>query len=154
MSGTTEPVLVEGLDPVLLIRLFYDADSISAAGDAALAQGVETAAAGATLEGSQYEPILGTEAPAGGAAPVNVTVPAVTQAADTLSCTMGTWDGEPTSYAYAWSLDGTSIPGTGATLPVVAADAGSTATCIVTATNAAGSTAAPPSNGVVVVAPP
>ena len=155
MSGTTEPVLVEGLDPVLLIRLYYGADSISAAGDAALAQGVETAAAGATLESSQYEPIYGTEAGAeANAPPVNVDVPHVQQAGDTLTCTMGNWQGTPTSYAYAWSLDGTSIPGSGATLPVVAADAGSTATCIVTATNAAGSTAAPPSNGVVVAAPP
>jgi hypothetical protein len=154
MSGTTEPVLADDIDPVPLIRMYPEADGISDAKVKALAQGEETAAAGATLEGSQYEPIFGTEAPAGGAAPVNVTVPAVTQAADTLSCTMGTWDGVPTSYTYAWLLDGTPIPGSGATLPVVAADAGSTATCVVTATNAIGSTAAPPSNGVVVAAPP
>jgi hypothetical protein len=160
MSGTIEPVLVEGLDQVLLIRLYPEAEALSAAGDMALAQGVETAAAGAVLESSQYEPVLDIDAPEGGgpdpaptAPPVNVDVPLVSQSGDTLNCTMGNWEGmqaEPHSYAYAWSLDGTSIPGSGATLPVVAADAGSTATCVVTATNAIGSTAAPPSNGVVV----
>jgi hypothetical protein len=164
MSGTIEPVLVEGLDQVLLIRLYPEAEALSAAADAALAQGVETAAAGAVLESSQYEPVLEVDAPEGGgpdpaptAPPVNVDVPHVEQVGDTLNCTMGNWEGmqaEPHSYAYAWSLDGTPIPGSGATLPVVAADAGSTATCIVTATNAVGSTAAPPSNGVVVAAPP
>ena len=153
MSGTTAPVLADDIDQVLLIRLYPEADGLTAAADAAMAQGVETAAAGATLEGSQYEPIFGTEAPAGGAAPVNVTLPAVTQAADTLSCTMGTWDGVPTSYAYQWQLDGTDITGGTATLPVVAADAGKSATCVVTATNASGSTAAPPSNALVVVDP-
>jgi hypothetical protein len=164
MSGTIEPVLVEGLDQVLLIRLYPEAEALSAAADAALAQGVETAAAGAELESSQYEPVLEIDAPEGGgpdpaptAPPVNVDVPEVSQSGDTLNCTMGNWEGmqaEPHSYAYAWQLDGTDIPGSGATLPVVAADAGSTATCIVTATNAIGSTAAPPSNGVVVAAPP
>jgi hypothetical protein len=164
MSGTIEPVLVEGIDQVLLIRLYPEAEALSAAGDMALAQGVETAAAGAELEASQYEPVLGADAPEGEgpdpaptAPPVNVDVPHVQQAGDTLTCTMGNWEGmqaEPHSYAYAWSLDGTSIPGSGATLPVVAADAGSTATCVVTATNAIGSTPAPPSNGVVVAAPP
>ena len=68
---------------------------------------------------------------------------------------MGNWEGcaDP-SYAYQWQLDGTDITGGTATLPVVAADAGKTATCVVTATNASGTTAAPPSNGVVVAAAP
>ena len=154
MSGTIEPVLVDGIDKVLLIRLHPGSESISAGADAALAQGVETAAAGATLESSQYEPIYGTEAGAeANAPPVNVDVPHVQQAGDTLTCTMGNWQGEPTSYAYQWQLDGTDITGGTATLPVVAADAGSTATCVVTATNASGSTAAPPSNALVVVDP-
>jgi hypothetical protein len=93
------------------------------------------------------------EAPPAGAAPVNTTVPAVTQAADVLSCTMGTWDGEPTAYAYAWTLDGASVGTDSDTHTVTSAEAGQTAVCTVTATNATGSTAAPPSTGVVVTDP-
>jgi hypothetical protein len=83
-------------------------------------------------------------------APVNVDVPFVDQAGSELRCTMGNWDGEPTAYVYQWRLDDVDIPGDGATLPVVAADVGHTATCTVTASNAHGSTTAPPSNAVVV----
>jgi hypothetical protein len=85
-------------------------------------------------------------------APVNVTVPHVSQAADVLSCTMGTWDGEPTAYAYQWQMDGADVGTDAATHTVTAGDVGLTATCIVTATNAIGSTTAPPSNGLIVVA--
>ena len=63
---------------------------------------------------------------------------------------MGNWTGEPTSYVYQWQMGGTDIPGDGATLPVTSADVGNSVTCTVTASNAAGSTAAPPSNAVVV----
>lgn len=86
-------------------------------------------------------------------APVNTVVPAVTQAADILSCTMGEWSGTPTSYAYQWKLDGTNAGTDAATYTVQPADVGTTATCVVTATNANGSTAAPPSVGVVVSEP-
>lgn len=79
--------------------------------------------------------------------PINEDVPYVYEsAAGTLECTMGNWLGEPTAYAYAWWRNGTSI-GTNADLYIlVAADAGHPITCVVTATNANGSTAAPPSN--------
>jgi hypothetical protein len=162
MSGTTpvEPVLVDGLDQVLLIRLYPAAEALSEAGDMALAQGVETAAAGAVLESSQYEPLLEIDAPEGGGPdpvpttpPVNVDVPHVQQEGDTLTCTMGNWEGEPTGYTYQWQLDGADITGGTATLPIMADDVGKTATCVVSATNALGTTAAPPSNGVVVTAP-
>ena len=83
-------------------------------------------------------------------APVNTAVPAVTQAADVLSCTMGEWTGSPTGYAYAWAIDGGPVGTDSATYTALPADVGSTATCVVTATNATGSTAAPPSVGVVV----
>jgi hypothetical protein len=83
-------------------------------------------------------------------APVNRDVPNVSQAGSELFCTMGNWDGEPTSYAYQWKLDDVDIPGDGATLPVVAADVGHSAVCVVTATNAHGSTTAPVSNSVIV----
>jgi hypothetical protein len=82
--------------------------------------------------------------------PANIDVPHVSQAGAVLTCTMGNWSGTPTAYAYAWQLDGAPIGTDAATYDVQAADVGLTATCVVTATNAAGSTAAPPSVGVVV----
>ena len=83
-------------------------------------------------------------------APVNSEVPLVTQSGTTLSCTMGIWEGEPTSYSYAWQIDGTAAGSDAATYEAQAGDVGKAATCVVTATNAAGSTAAPPSNSVTV----
>ena len=159
-TGTVEPVLVEGLDYVLLIRMYPEADGISDAKTKALAQGDATAAAGAVLESSQYEPLLEIDAPEGGGPdpvpttpPINVDVPHVQQVGSELTCTMGNWEGEPTGYTYQWQLDGADITGGTATLPIMADDVGKTATCVVSATNALGTTAAPPSNGVVVTAP-
>jgi hypothetical protein len=83
-------------------------------------------------------------------APVNSEVPAVSQSGTTLNCTMGIWTGEPTSYAYAWKLDDAAAGSDAATYEVQAGDVGKSATCVVTATNAAGSTAAPPSNAHIV----
>jgi hypothetical protein len=85
--------------------------------------------------------------------PENVDVPHVSQSGDVLSCTMGNWTGAPTSYAYQWQMDGADVGTDADSYTVTADDVGLTATCIVTATNAIGSTAAPPSVGVVVVAP-
>jgi hypothetical protein len=63
------------------------------------------------------------------------------------SVTNGNWTGSPTGYAYQWKRDGTTNLGTAATYTLVAADVGGhQITCVVTATNATGSTAAPPSN--------
>ena len=86
-------------------------------------------------------------------APTNTTVPVVEQAADTLTSTLGNWTGEPTSYAYAWQIDGVAAGTDSATHTVAAGDGGKSATCVVTATNAAGSTAAPPSNAVTITEP-
>jgi hypothetical protein len=86
--------------------------------------------------------------------PVNVDVPHVSgtgAVGATLSCTMGNWEGEPTSYAYQW-LGGTSTLGTGETYTVGESDVGASITCVVTATNAFGSTTAPPSNAIDVAA--
>jgi hypothetical protein len=84
-------------------------------------------------------------------APQNKDVPYVGGTAavgSTLNCTMGNWTGEPTGYAYAWQSGGAAV-GTDAPDYVVAAtDAGKQIVCVVTATNAHGSTAAPPSNAV------
>jgi hypothetical protein len=84
------------------------------------------------------------------AAPTNVDVPAVTQNGTTLNCTMGNWTGEPTAYAYQWQIDGTNVGTDSPNYTVRDADVGNTATCVVTATNAAGSGTAPPSNGLVI----
>jgi hypothetical protein len=84
------------------------------------------------------------------AVPTNVDVPAVTQNGTTLNCTMGNWTGEPTSYAYQWKIDGTNRGTDSPDYTVQDADVGNTATCVVTATNAAGSGTAPPSVGLVV----
>lgn len=79
--------------------------------------------------------------------PVNVDVPYVSPevaaVGDTLSCTMGNWEGQPTTYGYVWSTGGT-----GQTYVIVEGDAGKSISCVVTATNAGGSTAARPSNAV------
>jgi hypothetical protein len=90
------------------------------------------------------------------AAPRNVDVPYLGgdgTVGATLNCTMGNWNGEPTSYAYQWKRNGTTdIAASGDSYVVAAEDAGTAITCIVTATNDAGSTAAPPSNAVAVAA--
>jgi hypothetical protein len=72
--------------------------------------------------------------------PTVVTAPYAEQSVDLLTCTMGTWTNEPSSYAYQWQRDGVNIPaGSSAQYLVTAADVGHSCTCIVTATNAAGS---------------
>jgi hypothetical protein len=84
--------------------------------------------------------------------PVNVDVPFVSQEGAVLNCTMGNWQGEPTAYAYAWMADGVANDGTGATYTVKPEDAGKSLACVVTATNAMGSTTAPMSNAVAIPA--
>lgn len=89
------------------------------------------------------------------AAPINVTAPYLdssggTAAGNVLSCTMGTWDNIPSSYAYQWKRGGVNIAGaTTNAHTVVAADSGTTVTCAVTATNVGGS-ASSTSNGVAI----
>jgi hypothetical protein len=65
-----------------------------------------------------------------------------------LTCTMGTWTGEPTSYAYKWLRDNTPVISIDSKYTIVAADSGHGITCVVTATNIGGSTDSPPSNKV------
>ncbi len=52
-----DPVLAEGIDPVLLHRLYPDADTIEDAAAAALAQGHRTKEAGEKLVAAQQEPV-------------------------------------------------------------------------------------------------
>jgi hypothetical protein len=94
--------------------------------------------------------LIASGPPPGSQPPINKDVPFVDGSATvggTLTCTMGNWTGEPTSYSYAWSAAGAADA---ATYVVQAADAGTSISCVVTATNANGSTAAAPSNAVAI----
>jgi hypothetical protein len=79
------------------------------------------------------------------AAPVNTVAPAVTGTAtvgSTLTCSTGTWSNLPVGYAYQWQRGATPI-GTGTnSYQLVAADSPSSVTCVVSAHNAKGVTAA------------
>jgi hypothetical protein len=105
----------------------------------------------------------GTAPPGGGTAPpevppteppVNRDVPYVSGSGavgSALSCTMGNWDNMGTgtvSYAYQWQSGGNPVGDGSASYTPVAGDSGMDVTCVVTATNEVGSTAAPPSNAV------
>lgn len=85
--------------------------------------------------------------------PVNLDVPAISQTGAAINCTMGNWEGEPSSYAYRWQLNYIDIATVTASHTVVAADVGKTACCFVTATNDVGSTEAGMSNAIVVANP-
>jgi hypothetical protein len=82
--------------------------------------------------------------------PANVDVPFVSQTGATLFCTMGNWTGQPTAYAYAWHNDGVANGATDATYTVQPDDSGHSLACVVTATNALGSTDAPMSNSIAI----
>jgi len=71
--------------------------------------------------------------------PTVVDVPHAYQTGSTLTCTMGNWNGEPFGYNYQWQADGVTV-GTSPNYPLAAGDVGRTFACIVTATNAGGST--------------
>lgn len=86
--------------------------------------------------------------PVGPPAPVCIDTPMISGTAAVgaeLTCTMGNWGNTPDSYAYAWSTGGTAP-----TYVVLEADAGASITCVVSATNAGGTTAAPPSNAIAI----
>jgi hypothetical protein len=95
---------------------------------------------------------------AGRIAPQYVDVPAIYPAAgppvavgSVLQCTTGNWFGVPTSYAYAWKRDvATAIGSNSPTYTTVAGDSTHSITCVVSATNANGTTAAPASNAIAV----
>lgn len=65
-----------------------------------------------------------------------------------LTCTMGNWLGQPTGYAYQWHSAAGNVGTNSNTYTLAAGDVGNNVTCSVTATNATGSTTAPPSNAV------
>jgi len=71
---------------------------------------------------------------------------------EALHCTMGNWNGEPTSYGYHWQRGSTPVGDGESTYTPTPMDVGFDISCIVIATNDVGSTAAPPSNPVTVTA--
>lgn len=79
--------------------------------------------------------------------PVNAVAPVVSGTptqGQTLSCTTGTWNYSPTSYAYQWQRNNTTNIGgaTSSTYLLTVSDVGSTINCRVTASNASGSNTA------------
>jgi hypothetical protein len=99
----------------------------------------------------QLEAGIGAAAPY--IVPVNKDVPFCSGTGivgSTVDCTMGNWYGAPTTYSYQF-MNGSSPLGTAsetASYTVLPADVGAQIACVVTATNATGSTAAPISNAV------
>jgi hypothetical protein len=82
--------------------------------------------------------------------PKNIDAPYVHQEGAVLKCTKGNWYGEPTTYAYQWSINGNPAGTDAETYNVLPGDVGGTANCVVSATNDLGTTEGPASNDVVV----
>jgi hypothetical protein len=78
-------------------------------------------------------------------APVNTIAPEITggtYVGDVLTTTNGTWSGSPSSYAYQWKRGATNIGTNTNIYRLLNADANTNISCVVTATNASGSTPA------------
>lgn len=79
-------------------------------------------------------------------APANSSLPQINGSAtqgNTVDCSQGSWTNSPTSYAYRWQRDGSNIgSATSSSYTITAADVGHLLTCVVTATNSAGSASA------------
>lgn len=82
--------------------------------------------------------------------PTVLDAPFISQAAAVLSCTLGNWNGEPTSRTYQWQVAGITVGTNQATYTRVAGDVGKLAVCNMTATNAIGTSAPVASNQIVV----
>ena len=98
-----------------------------------------------TINGNWMEAWEAITAAPPAAAPVNTVLPNVTGTAvvgNALTTDDGSWTGSPTSYAYQWKRGATNIGTNANAYTLVNADAGQSITCVVTATNAVGSTPA------------
>jgi hypothetical protein len=93
---------------------------------------------------------------AGRIAPQYIDVPAIyptvppAVVGSVLNATVGNWFGVPTGYSFQWKRGVTNVGTSVNTYTVVAGDSANTITCVVTATNANGSSAAPASNGIAI----
>ena len=132
------------IDSPYIVQYYDDQSSMASANPVTVQQGATTPEIGATLVRKE---------PVNTAPPVVSGTPAVGQ---TLSCSTGTWTGEPTpTYIYAWLRNGSAIAGASAsTYGVQAADRGAGLACQVTATNKSGSASATSNTLTVPVAPP
>jgi len=96
---------------------------------------------GTGASGGTGAPPVSTEPP-----PVSTRPPAITgtaKAGVTLTCSLGGWRNLPTSVTYQWYRNGTPLANvTGPSYTVGTLDEGTTLTCVVTASNAGGSTTA------------
>jgi hypothetical protein len=70
--------------------------------------------------------------------------------ASTLNCTLGNWNGAPTSRTYQWRRGTTAVGTSTASYTVTAPDVGQIFTCTMTATNASGTSGPVISNQIVV----
>lgn len=98
------------------------------------------------LDVSQSGSYVRLTPPLFGTAPANSSAPVITGPASTpgsvLTCAPGTWSGSP-GYSYQWRRDGAPIArATSNTYTIVSSDVAHWLTCVVTATNAAGSAVA------------
>lgn len=78
-------------------------------------------------------------------APVNLSLPVITGTrtkGQTLTVSSGAWLNSPTSYDVQWKSNGVNVGTNLNTYALVAGDVGATITCVVTATNAVGSSSA------------
>jgi hypothetical protein len=80
------------------------------------------------------------------AAPTNSALPSISgtpSQGNSVTCQNGSWTNSPTSYSYRWQRNGTNISSaTSQSYTIQAADVGQSLTCVVTATNSAGSASA------------
>ena len=111
----------------------------------------------ATLEGLESKPATSAPVTIIGL-PVSTEAPSISGTAatgQTLSCSNGAWTESPTGYTYEWKLEGAVIPGASeSTYKVPAGDEGKKITCVVTATDGAGSGTPTPSAPVTVIRAP
>jgi hypothetical protein len=134
-----EGVSIGGATSSTYVLAVADAStSITCAVTASNPQGTSTPATSNALSiGAVGVPVISV-------APV---ISGTTTVGQTLSCTTGTWTNTPTSYAYQWKRNGTNIgSATLATYLLVIADAGTSITCEVTATNITGASSPSASN--------
>jgi hypothetical protein len=147
--GNDEPAV--GTAPTPSERLFYGIvmGASEQGGQANTAQMLQT-----TIEINSN---IVTIAASAGAAPVNLTLPAISGIAQqgvALTAYNGNWSGGVTSYTYQWKNEGVNIGGaTGQSYTPVAGDVGDNLTVVVTAVNSAGSTPATSAETTPVLAP-